>query len=524
MSEPSSPPGRIAASALKLFTGTLASRVLGFIRVVLMARYFGGRAAMDIFNIAFMVPNLFRRVLGEQAVESAFLPTFRSLTARGNVRQAWRTASVVLNWLIMALLVAATACYLLAPWLVSWVLAPGFDPDTAGRAADLGRLMCPFMVLIGLAAFCGSLLLAHGQVWAYGLAPALFNVGWIATMAASHRQLGIYSLGLGVLIGGVLQLAASVIALLWGRRRGRVRGGYRASHGLADESASRAMGLAVPVCGAALIARCAWVVDRFIASYLEQGSIAALGYAMPLVLVPFALFGLSIGRAALAPLSEDAASGDAERLRHSLENTVLLGLLFLIPLTAGTALLATPFAQLLRGGEFGDDEVQMAAAALRYYALGLAGMGMVSILSRAMYAMKDTFRPLLAASAALVINAILSAVLAFTPMRHAGIALATSVAMTLQALFLFIVVRRKLRRLGAGGTFGRLWKPAAKMCIATAVMSATVPILVGLSGCYINSPSFPARLVGLLIPACGGAVVYGLAILLLDRQIMRRLR
>ncbi len=507
-------------TVLKLFIGTFASRILGFVRMLLMARYFGGRAAMDIFQMAYMLPNLFRRVLGEQAVESSFLPVFKSLTTRKQVRQAWRAASVFLNWLLLALVLAAGICYLFAPQLVAWVLAPGFDAETATETARLGRLMCPFMVLIGLAAFCGSLLLAHGQTLAYSLAPTLFNAGWIAAMMLLHRRLGVYSLGVGVLAGGVLYLAGSALAVVRGRRRGLIGGHCDSSAGLADAAAFRAMRLAGPVCAAALVARCASVVDRAIASFLETGSVAALAYAMQLVLLPFALFGLSVGRAALVPLSEHAGANDVEGFQRSAAGALRLGLVLLIPLTVGTALLAQPLADLLKAGRFRALDAEKTAIALRYYALGIAGMGFVSILSRAMYALKDSARPLWASVRALAVNAILSAALALTPLRHGGIALATSIAMTLQALLLFIGMSQKLRRLGATRGFGSLWKPIGKICLATAVMSAAVLLAAEVR---IESSSFGARLLKVLIPGSAGAVVYGLAMLVLDRHAIRQL-
>jgi len=443
--EETRPLRRIASSAGRLAAGTLASKALGFVRILLLAHYFGGRAAMDAFNIAFMIPNLFRRALGEQAIEGSLLPTFKTLTTRGQTREAWRAASVVLNWLVLALVVAAALCALLAPQLVSFLLAPGFSPETAATAAQLGRLMTPFMIFIGLAAFRGALLLAHGQTWAYGLAPTCFNVGWIAAIVLFHDRWGVYSIGVGVLVGGLLQLAAAAAALYSGRRRGLLEGACTPCAGFRDDYAFQAIRLARPVALAALIARCATIVDRAIATLLEVGSVAALGYAMYLVLLPFALFGLSLARSALVPLTEHAARGDRDGFRQTLRPALRMGLLVLVPLAALTMLLARPLASILQRGAFGPSETDMLARALFWYAPGLIGMGLVSILSRAMYALKDTQTPLRAARWALYANVLLSGLLALTPMKHGGIALATSISMALQAALLFVFLQRKLR-------------------------------------------------------------------------------
>ncbi len=487
---------------------------------MLAAQYFGARATMDTFIVAFMIPNLFRGMLAEQAVESAFLPTFKSLLTQGKVREAWRTASVVLNWLIVALVFVVVLCFVLAPVLASDVFAPGFSRQQAAEAAKLGRLMCPFMLLIGLVAYFGSLLLAHGQFWAYGIAPTLFSLSSIACILLFYRSLGIYSLAVGVLVGVLLELIGSVVPLRWGRRRGLVQGKYRPSAGLADEGAMRVARLAPPVCLAALVARCDYIVARAVASCLQVGSIAAIGYATQIILLLSALFGLSIGRAALVPLSERAANGDGPGFQRGVGAAVRLALVLLIPLSVGAALLAHPLvAALFQRGKFGPSETDMAARALRYYALGLASMGMVIILSRALYALKDTKTPLRASVRALAVNVPLSVGLALTQLQHGGIALAASITMTFQTVLLFIALQKKLRAMGVterGHWFG---KPVAKVCLATAVMCAGVAPYA-----FLPAPaSLIARIVNLLVPACGGAVIYGLMMYLLDRDTVFRL-
>jgi putative peptidoglycan lipid II flippase len=510
---------RLAAAAAKLFVGTLASRLLGFVRILLMARYFGGGERADAFWVAFMIPNLFRRVLGEQAVESAFLPTFRSMLNEGRTREAWRTASVVLNRLVALLAIAGALSALLAPQLVDYLVAPGFDAAEAARATRLGRVMCPFILLIGLAAFFGSLLLANRQNWAYSLAPTLFNVGFIAVMIA-FRRLGAVALAYGVLVGGALQLAATGLATAWGHRR-EPEARCVLWAGFRDAGASQVMRLAGPVALAALISRAGELVDLAVASFLEAGSVAALRYAMPLVLLPFALFGLSVGRAALVPLSEKA--GEAESFRDGLASAIHLGLSLLIPLSVGTALLAHDLSGLLATGNFGAEAQVRTALALRCYALGLAGMGFVSILARALHALRDTKSPLRTALVGLVVNAALSVTLAMTPLRHGGIALATSVGVTLQAVLLFRCVRRRIRERGAEPSFASLLRPTARIGLATAAMAAGM-LAAGLGASELASgASLAAHMVRLAAGGGAGAITYAAAMFVLDAEGIRGL-
>jgi len=512
----------IAVTALKLFLGTFASRVLGFVRILLTARYFGARGAMDMFNIAYMIPNLFRRVLGEEAVESSFLPTFKSLAAGGRSREAWRTAGAVLNWLLMLLVAAAALCALLAPQLVSWLLAPGFDAEMTAETAALGRVMAPFIIIIGLAAFVGALLLAHGQVWAYGIAPTLFNVGWIGAIVLTHRQLGLMSMAWGVLLGGCLQLTGAAVAVQFGPSRSEARGAFRLTRQV-DDTTRQVFRLAVPVCAGALIARMASVVDRAVASFLPEGSVSALGYAMPLVLLPFALFGLSVGRAALMPLSECAARDDAEGFHHSLAGAVRLGLALLLPISLGTMLLARQLVAVLQSGDFGPAETAMCTRALFWYAPGLLGMGFVSLFSRALHAVKDTASPMRAATVALVVNAVLSVALSLTPLAHGGIALATSVAMTLQAGLLFAYLVGRHRAGDAANLGWGLWASLARVALASALMAGALAATTAFTDSAVTGTTLFSRLTRLMLPATVGGLAYVLTLALLAPGLVRRL-
>lgn len=513
---------QIATGAGKIFAGTLASRVLGFVRELLTAHYFGARAAVDIFNIAFMIPNLLRGALGEHAVESSVLPVFRSMTTQGRVREAWRTCAVALNWLIMILVVASAVTYLFAPQIINEILGRGFAPEQASEAVRLGRLMAPFMVLIGIIAFGGALLLAHRKFLAYGMAPSLFNVGWIGTIILFHGKLGTDSLAYGVLAGGVMELLAIWYTLHRAKKRGEIDGGIDLRAGFSDPYAQRIVCLAGPVCAAAMVQRCASMLDRAIASFLEEGSISALHYSMTLLLMPFALFALSIGRSVFVPLAERAAEKDGDGFRKNLIVAIRLGMLILIPCSVGTVLLATPLARIFQSGRFGPEETKMAATALVCYGVGLASMGFVSIFSRSLHALQDTKTPLRISIMALSINALLSAALALTPLRHGGIALATSVAVTFEATFLFINIRKKIRGIGAEGGFRELLKPAARILFASAVMAAAVVPVNMLCESALPHTSFIMRMLGILIPSAAGAAVFAAVIFMLDREDVRR--
>ncbi len=491
--------------------------------MLLMAFYFGGRGATDVFFVAYLIPNLFRRALGEEVVESAFLPVFRSMLARGERPAAWRTALVVLKWFVLLLLAGALLCFLFAPQLVNWILAPGFDAEMASDAIWLGRLMVPFMIVIGLAAFTGALLLAHDRPLSYSLCPILFNVGWIGGMVLFHRSLGMTSLAVGVLAGGVLYLLATLVALAVAGRQGALSVEIDGPVGWKDGYARAAFRAAVPVGLAAVIARAAGAVDCAVASTLPEGAVSALRYALPLILLPFALFGLSVGRAALVPLSEYAGQGDLDRFESATGQAIHLGLLVLVPLSVGTVLLAGPLAGVFQSGQFEEAEARLLTIAVAYYALSLVGMGFVSIFSRAMYALKDTWTPLKASAVALFANAVLSILLARTRLAHGGIAAATAIAMTFQAILLFLVLKRVLRQNGADVGFGDAWRSAIRIVAGTVIMVG--PTLAALAGfdALIVSPHLVVRILRVAVPALAGGTAYGLVMLVLDRKGLQAL-
>jgi len=464
----------LVQAMLRLVFGTLASRALGLAREIVMAAYFGAGAAMDVFVVAFTIPNLFRRVFGEAAMESAFLPTFKTFLARGEKREGWRLASTVCNVLTLVLVGVVVLLYLLAPLAVK-ALAPGFSPELASQTVRLTRLMLPFSLFIGVAAFLGSLLLAKGRYFAYSLAPTLFNVGAILGIVLFYESWGLFSLAAGIVLGGAGQMLAQVHGF---RRDGDADAGYRPVIDRHHLGGKKILSLAGPILLTSLIDKVGEASKRLIASLLMTGSIATLSYAFRLIHLPFSIIGLALSRAVLPFLAEQNARNNLKEFRAHLVRGLNLCAFLMIPTSVGVAVLAVPMIETLfaHGAwlKTNDDATAMTAMAIIFYAVGLSAMSTVSILYRAFHAMLDTRAPLRASIYGFFVNIALSICLAITPLAHAGLALAVSVDYLVQVGLMMRELRRKFAAAGDTFELSSILRPLAPVGGASAVMGFAV--------------------------------------------------
>ena len=423
-------PGRSLLSKLwRLGAGTMASRVVGLGREVVMASYFGAGAAMDMFQTAFMIPNLFRRILGESAMESAFMPTYKTFTERGDKAQAWRLASTILNILAITLSLMAAMLYFLAPWIVH-AIAPGFSESMLIQTVRLTRLMVPFTVFIGIAAFLGSLLLARHSDTYYSLAPMLFGIGAIAGIVLFYESLGMLALGAGILLGGAGQMLVQLPALV---QRGS---GYRPVIDLKHPGVRKSISLMGPIFLTSAVDKLGDWTKRLVASFLMTGSLSALTFATRLVHLPFAVIGLALSRGVVTTLAEENARNDMKSFRTKALEAIHMCAFLMLPASVGIAVLARPLVEtaFAHGNWLRTNPAatSMTAWALVFLAAGLWPMSMVSLLNRCFHAMLDTRTPLIAAVRGFYLNVILSIVLGCTALGHLGLALAVSVDYMLQ--------------------------------------------------------------------------------------------
>ncbi|MDA1140849.1 MAG: murein biosynthesis integral membrane protein MurJ [Planctomycetota bacterium] len=481
--ETTAPAGRSLLSKLwRMGAGTMVSRVIGLGREVVMASYFGAGAAMDIFQTAFMIPNLFRRILGETAMESAFLPAYKTFTERGDPRQAWRLASTILNLLALTLSMSAVMLYFLAPLIVK-VIAPGFNETMLSQTVTLTRLMLPFTVFIGIAAFLGSLLLAWHRDMYYSLAPTVLGLGAIAGIVLFYDSLGMLALGAGMLLGGAGQMLVQLPALV---QRG---GGYQPIIDLKHPGVRKSLSLMGPIFLTSAIDKLGDWSKRLVASFLMTGSLSTLTFATRLVHLPFAVIGLALSRGILASLAEENARNDMKKFQEKALEALHMCAFLMLPASVGIAVLARPLVEtVFAHGNWlrtNPEATSMTAWALVFLAAGLWPMSMVSLLNRCFHSMLDTRTPLITAVRGFYLNVILSIVLGCTALGHLGLALAVSVDYLIQVGLLLRAFTAKESGVGVQATsdenrltIARILGGMSRAAICSALMGSVVWLLV----------------------------------------------
>ncbi len=430
--------GAFAGDVFRGAAGTALSRLVGLAREVTLAHVFGASAALDAFLIAYFVPNLLRRLLGEGGLAAAFLPLYVRALGEGRGAPFARIALAALVAVLIPVCLLGTA---LAPFYVR-ALAGGFPPEKLALAVGLARWAFPFLAFASLAALAGAILNAHGRFFLPALAPSAWSLGLIVGALFISRLVDPPALGLalGLLLGGAGMVAVQAPAAL-----PHFRGPGTSRPGALAEMGRRLL----PVLGGLAVAEVNLLVDNRLASYLADGSVAVLQYAMRLFQLPLGILAASVATAALPRLSAHAAQGADQEFRLALAKGTSLGAALLLPATAGLLVLGRPVVELLfQHGAFTPQDTARTAAALAAYLPGLWAYGLVYLFSRAFYALGRPAVPVLTAAAAVGVNVGLD--LAWVgPWGTFGLALATGVAGWVDALLQGAILWRR----------GRGWLP-----------------------------------------------------------------
>jgi putative peptidoglycan lipid II flippase len=490
---------------------TLLSRVLGYVRDMVVAHVFGAGPVTDAFFVAFRIPNLFRRLLAEGALSSALIPVFTGYLARGGGQAFNRMARAVLGAGTGSLVLVSAAGVAAAPWIVA-VLTPGWtaDRELLDLAVRLTRIMFPYLLLVGLAALATGVLNAHHRFVAAAAGPAVLNVGIIAgvLLLAGRLDPPVLSLAVGVLAGGLGQL----LVQLPGVRR---LGVPLAPSAEWCHPAVREIGLRlVPAVFGLAAVQVAVLVNTLLASLLPGGTVSYLYYADRIMEFPLGVFGIAVATAVLPTMSAQAARGESAALVGTVGFSLRLSAFVTVPAAAGLLALGEPIVRLLfLRGRFGDAEAAATAQALLGYAVGLPAFAATRLLAQAFYALGDPRRPVLVGLGGVALNVVL-AVLLMRPLAHAGLALASSLTAYANLAVLAWLLRRRL---------GRLEGRATAVCLVRVLAASTVVA----AACAWAAPVAPRSLgegAHTLAVVAGGAALYlGLAALLRAPEL-RQLR
>lgn len=494
-----------AASVIAL--ATLASRVLGLGREVVIAHTFGASAAYDAFIIAFLIPHLLRKLLAEGALSTAFIPIYSSLKTTDPDR-ASRFAGVVGTVALIGFPIIVALGIWGAPALVT-LLADGFDPAKQALAAELTRWTFPFIMLVGLAALVMGVLNSHDHFFAPAFAPVLFNVGLIigAVVIAPNVDPPVMGLAWGVLLGGLGMLVFQLPFV-----RGRLD--FHLRFRLNDPNLKWLFALMGPTVLGLIVVELNVLVDNKLASRLADGSIASLQYAVRLFQLPLGVFAVAVATALLPQLSRLAEPSSREPFVETLQNGLRLATLVLLPAAVGLIVLGGPIVGLLfEHGAFTASDSVRTLGVLRYLSLGILGYGMTYLATRAFYALQDTKTPMIISSVAVAINVALDLLLV-GPMGIDGLALATAVAGTAQLAISLVVLSRRLET----PLTGAVMAAGTKMALAAGLMGAAV---YGVDAMLLSSDLGDAIRTGVGLSV--GLVSYGGLALLMPstRSILR---
>ena len=438
-----------AASTVSLLT--LVSRITGLVRELLMASVFGVSAMTDAFNVAFRIPNLFRRVLGEGAFSQAFVPVLAATRAEegdDGAKVLIDHVGTLLAWTLVLLCIAGV---LGAPWMV-WAMASGMKQSPQGfdAAVTMTRWMFPYIGFMSLVALAGGILNTWKKFAVPAASPVLLNIALIlsitlgAPLFARHGIEPIYAQAAGVMLGGLLQLGIQVPALLRlgllpriGVRWAAIRAAW------ADPTTRKVARLMLPALLGVSVAQVSLLINTQIASHLATGSVSWITYADRLMELPTALLGVALGVVLMPQLASARAKQDDERYSAMLDWGLRLVVVLSVPCMVALLVFAKPLvAVLYHYGAFADRDVQQTTLALAGYGVGIVGIVAIKVLAPGYFAKHDMRTPMLIAVAVLVFTQMMNLVLV-PYLQHAALTLSIGVGAVINATWLLVGLLRR---------------------------------------------------------------------------------
>lgn len=503
---PLAPPSRagsatvrsIAQAGLIVTVAFAASRVLGYLRYVVIAAAEPDPGKLDAFFAAFRIPDLLFQLVAAGALSSALIPVVAGLLATDEEARAWRVVSTVTTLMLGVLALLAVVVLVAAPVLVPFI-TPGFDPDRMAQTVDLTRVMVLSPLFLAAGSVLTSVLNARGRFAASAMAPLVYNAAIILGALLFVPQLGVTGLAVGVVVGAVGHVLVQVPGI---RRMGaRIRPGVD----LGDRQARRALLLMAPRALGLGAAQVVFVVMISLASTLAEGSIASFTFAFAMLQIPFGVIGVPLGVVLLPSLAREAATGDTEAFRRLLVRGLRLLAYVMVPIAALGFVLADDVTHLLFDyNNASDRSLEVTGAALSAFLVGLTAHSLIAVLARAFYAHQDTATPVAAAMVAVVVDIVAAVVLVGT-FGVVGLAAAMALGAWVEATTLAVLLRRRVPGLGLSEVLRVLALTAIVSALGAAVALA---VRQGLVGAWTDDASqllVLARLV--LATAAGGAVI-----------------
>ncbi|MES2832786.1 MAG: murein biosynthesis integral membrane protein MurJ [Pseudomonadota bacterium] len=504
-----------------IFGMTMLSRVTGFLRDFLIARAFGASSYTDAFFVAFRIPNLLRRLFAEGAFSQAFVPIlaeYKHQQGERATRQLIDHVATVLAWALAATCIVG----IVASPIIVYFIATGLKSDPAAFDASvvMTRIMFPYIGFMSLVALSGGILNTWREFRIPAFTPVLLNLSFIVAslVVAPYLAQPIYALAFAVFFGGVLQLAIQVPALLKIGMLPRIALSPR--HALRDPGLQRVLKKMVPATFAVSVAQISLIINTNIATHLEKGSVSWLSYADRLMEFPTALLGVALGTILLPSLSKAHADGNDAEYSSLLDWGLRLTFLLALPSAVGLATLSEPLtATLFHYGKFDEQAVAMTGKALIAYGVGLIGLILVKILAPGFYAKQDIRTPVKIAIGVLIATQLMN--LLFVPhLALAGLALSIGLGACINAICLYIGLRRKRLYIAAPG-----WGPFVVQLAGALCLMAAVALWTAEQFNWLEMQAYPLQRISALLAvlsACGVTYFAALAAMGFDFKAFKR--
>jgi putative peptidoglycan lipid II flippase len=492
----------LVRAGLVVTAAFLLSRILGWVRVVVIGTTFGASRDLDAFFAAFRIPDLIFQLVAAGALASALIPVLAGLLATGEPSRAWRVASTVTNLMLVALAVLSVVLFIAAPVVVP-LITPGFEQPALDKTVELTRLMLLSPVLLALGSVATSILNAQDRFGAAAMAPVVYNLAIIGGALILAPSLGVDALAIGVVAGSLLHL----LVQLPGLRAAGFR--YEPVIDIRDPHAQEALALMAPRAVGLGVTQLTFVVSTSLASGLAAGSITAFNVAFTILQIPIGVIGVPLGIVVFPSLSRELARGATDEFVRLLTRSVRLLLFVMLPLTALAIVVRVPLVELLFGyGLFGGTAIGLTAETLLFFLLGLGAHSLIAVLARAFYAARDTRTPVAAAILAVAVNVTL-ALLLVDRLGLPGLAIAIAFGAWAEALVLVEILRQRYPALDVRAIIRAFFESLLGSVAAGAAAFGVLQVLAAFFGATPGKLGYLVEFV--VATAVGGAVYVGVA-------------
>jgi len=456
--------GRIARSTAFFSIATAASRIVGLVREVVAASYYGIYGPMSAFTIAFQVPNLVRALFADAALQPAFVPIFTEQLERKNYREAFRLASTLIL-LVTLVLGTITALFVLAAPVIMPLFAPGFEGELLDLTVTLSQVLFPILILLGVSGVVVGILNSYDRFGAFAISPLFWNLTIIAVTVflapAFHGQNRIYAYAIGILAGTLVQLMIPVFDL----RNTPFK--FEWSFEWRNPDVRRVLLLMLPVTISLGLINFNMLINSLFGSFVSDQSPAAIDKAFRIYQLPQGIFSVAIATVLFPTLARFASRGEIENLRATMANGMRQILFVLVPAAAAVLVLSVPMIRLVyQRGEFTPEQTTLVATALFWFAFSLPTNGLYLLQTRTFFSLQ---RPWLATQLAvidLVVSA-LAALVLYSPFGVGGIVAGTGIGTTAAVVAQAYILRREF----GGLELRRLWSTAARITVSAAALA-----------------------------------------------------